>query len=238
MSFSLSPRHLTIRWITPKIWNIFPQRRADALQEFSLIERDSAYQLLRCLRMVDDPSLKAYIFQHVLEEVFHGDLFESAASQFSNRPVSVQGIERENVSGDVADFFSYVHVGEQAVNRDFMQYAKAELDPQLRAVFRRAGGDEGKHENDTGDILLEMVRSDHGRLSRLILRARGRRAWAVFKRLSNKLGAIFLNVWLAAIYFALGLWAVAAARRRLQWDSERQLRVIKSQVSDFEREFV
>jgi hypothetical protein len=239
---AINPRHIIIRWLTPVIWRLFPARKISTLQEFSTVERDSGGQLLCCIPLVSDPRLKAAIFQHVLEEVFHGEIFEELCQSFSERPLPTPVKPREDLvspnpgADEVLRFFSYVHVGEQAVNRDFLQYAHAALDKKSRAVFMRAGSDEGQHEGDTGDILLDLVKGDRRRYRRYIWMARAKRAWLLYKGTMSRVGEFMLGVMLTAVYLAGGLAATRSSRRRLKMPAAEQAELMRRQVADFERQ--
>ncbi len=237
---AVNPRHLFIRWLTPVIWRVFPQRKLSALQEFSLIERDSGGQLLSCIPLIADPKLKAHVFQHVLEEVFHGEIFEDLCHSLSSKPLVTPVKAREDLlshrqAGDeVIELFSYVHIGEQAVNRDFLQYARARLDKKSRAVFARAGGDEGKHECDTGDILLDLVSGDRSAYRKYLWRARAKRAWLLYTAAMSAIGEVVLSALLAATYVFAAAPATLAARRRLKMPASDQLNLLREQVQTFE----
>lgn len=234
---ALNPRHMIIRWVTPLVWRLFPGRKVSALQEFSLVERDSGGQLLCCIPLVMDPQLKAAIFQHVLEEVFHGEIFEDLCLSFSERPLPTPVKPREELiaSPDLVDFFSYVHVGEQAVNRDFLQYAHAALDKNSRAVFMRAGSDEGQHEGDTGDILLALLKGNRSLYHRQIWKARAKRAWLLYTQSMNQVGEMILTVLLTIVYALGGPLATYSARRRLKMSASDQTDLLRHQVAEFER---
>lgn len=236
---SLNPRHWVIRWLTPRIWRLFPQRKLAALQEFSLVESDSGGQLMACIPLVDDPKLKAYIFQHVLEEVFHGEIFADLCKKLSPRPLPLPLKPRRELALDkneLIPFFSYVHIGEQAVNRDFLQYARASLPPTMRAVFHSAGSDEGKHEADTGDILRSLCGSP--RVYRKALsRARWKRRWMLYTDGMSRVGGVTLALLLSLVYFVSGGLVAWSSRRRLRLGAKAQLELLRRQVADFERRY-
>jgi hypothetical protein len=239
----MNPRHAVIRWLTPLVWRFGPGRKIETLQRFSLVEKDSGCQMLRCQRLVADPKLKGYLFQHVLEEFFHAELFAELAKSLAERHLYEKLLPRSELVGDglvdqkkIRDFFAYVHVGEQAVNRDFLVYSSASLEPKIKSVFRVAGEDEGRHEKDTDDILLELCNNDAGIFFRALWKARLKRWWTLYSSATKGIGALPLGILLSLVYFFTGTLAAPALKRRLQLPRQEQLDAFQRQVADFERE--
>ena len=234
----MNPRHWVIRWVTPFIWRIFPGRKLKSLQQFSLVEKDSGCQLLYCLSLVRDEKLKAYLFQHVLEEFYHSELFEDLSRELSPGHLYQQLLPRlellqaDSGNAELLDFFAYVHEGERAVNRDFLVYSNAPLEPTLKQVFRRAGLDEGHHEKDTDEIVSrEFGGAAAHRWSRF--KAALKRHWELFKSGSKAFGTIPMTIVISLIYFLLGGFVARAAQRRLALSNAEQLRLFSAQAHDF-----
>lgn len=235
----MTPRHLVIRAITPMVWKFWPRRQQEALLEFSQIEKDSGLQLLHCMRLTDEPDLRGYLFQHVLEELFHGELFYELSRKQAERIPVERLIEREELvtpddgADAIVDFFAYVHVGERAVNRDFTQYALGDFEPGVRGVFRVAGMDEGRHEADTEDILTRLLNGD-------VAEAKSRDRWAMLKHgwksyadLMQRVGVVPLSVLLGGVYFVASWIAVPSLKRRLAMGRQDQLEIFQAQVEEF-----
>ena len=237
----MNPRHWIIRHLTPRIWRLWPGRRQAALMEFSAIERDSGQQLRQCMDLTPDPALRAYLFQHVLEETFHGELFEDLARSKADRHPIRHVLPREELIApdsppeEIRAFFSTVHVGEAAVNADFRVYAEAVDDPATRGIFRVAGEDEGRHEADTDHVLAQLCDSpDQAR--REARQAWRRRWWTLYVDAMHRIGLIPLTFLLGGTYLGLGWLAVPALRRRLTLSPDVQLRLLQEQLDDFSRE--
>lgn len=239
-----NPRHWIIRGLTPWIWKLFPGRQLTALQQFSIIEKDSGCQLLHGMPLIEDPKLRAHVFQHVLEEFHHGEMFEYLCQQLSEKHLYTKIKPRERMLSakagreELADFFSYVHVGEMAVNRDFVEYSKTSLPGNVRGVFRAAGLDEGRHEKDTGDIVLDICGGDPVMRDKKVSAAGWTRRWRLYKQAMHELGGLSLSIILSGVYFGLGWVAAPTLRRRLEASPEEQLEIFREQVRAFEREFV
>jgi hypothetical protein len=239
MAYLTNPRHIVIRWLTPLIWRLFPARQLSALQSFSLIEKDSACQLLYCLSVSKDETLKAYLFQHVLEEFYHAEIFEQLCREQSTSHFYQEFLPRQQLiepgadNGKILDFFAYVHEGERAVNRDFLAYSEAHFEPRIRQTFRRAGLDEAHHERDTDEIISKALggTSAH-RWSRL--KASAKRSWELFKSGSKAFGIVPMTIILSAVYIVIGGLVASAARKRLLLESTDQLKLFKDQARAFE----
>ncbi len=238
-----NPRHWIIRGITPWIWKLLPGRQLTALQQFSIIEKDSGIQLLHGMPLIDEPKLKAHVFQHVLEEFHHGEMFEDLCQRLSDKHLYTKIKPRERMLSsdasreELADFFSYVHVGEMAVNRDFVEYAKTSLPGHIRGVFRAAGLDEGRHEKDTGDIVLDICGGNSSMRDKKVCAAWWTRRWRLYKQAMHEVGGLSLTIILSLVYFVLGWIAAPTLRRRLNAKPEEQLEIFREQVMAFEKEF-
>ena len=240
-SLTLNPRHWFIRTLTAPIWRRFPARKLRALQEFALVEKDSGNQLLECIPLVSDPKLKAHLFQHVLEEIYHGEIFDGVCKELSSKPLPLPMKPLEDlISGTpnpetLVRTLAYVHVGERAVNRDFLQFANSISEPSLRRVFLRAGGDEGKHEGDTGDILFELSGSNKLNYFWNMLRAQCKRSWALYTSAMRRFGELWLAILLTFVYFLFGALAAGAIRNRFKPDQADQKEALRLQVAEFEK---
>lgn len=229
-------RGLLIRWVTPVVWRLSPERKARALQEFSLIEKDSGCQLLAAISHVDDPRVKAQLFQHVLEEFHHADLFDRAAKSCADGPLEVPVITRDELIDPKAgpdgllDFVSYVHAGESAVNADFAHYAAYAPDRLLRGVFTAVRADEAGHEAGTSELLLAVAGGDGHKARRAVLFSRLKRAWRSYALSMRSVGELPLSVLLTALYFVSGPFVRGALRRRLALGRPEQLRLLREQL--------
>ncbi len=237
----MNPRHWVIRHLTPRIWRWWPARRQAALMEFSAIERDSGLQLRQCMDLTGDPALRGYLFQHVLEETFHGELFEdlarTGADRHPIRPVLPREelIQPDSPPDEIRAFFSTVHVGEAAVNADFRVYAEAVDDPATRGIFRVAGEDEGRHEADTDRVLQQLCGTPEEARSEA-RQAWRRRWWTLYVDAMHRVGLLPLTALLGLVYLGLGWLAVPALRARLRLPADRSLALLQDQLEDFDRE--
>jgi hypothetical protein len=202
----MSFRGLLIRVFSGLAWRIRPKRLTQALSEFSHIEKDSGAQLRACIGLTDDNALRGYLFQHVLEEYFHAELFSTAAHKRATQqpmltiPNRVAMISADADDQEIAEFFAYVHVGEASVNRDFRSYAAASPSKDARRVFLRAGADEGRHEADTLDVLATLTNGDKRAVKKMASSAK----WALRRRqfsdAMHGIGKLPLHVMLGLVY--------------------------------------
>jgi hypothetical protein len=230
-----------VKYLSPLIWYLFPNRYLTALQEFSKIEKISGCQLLYCQKHVEDPHLKAALFQHALEEFFHSDIFAEQVSrlsgQYLNETIFAQAPPLIN-KGDLnalQNFFAYVHVGEGSINRDFRGYSQTVKDPVVSEVFYRAGKDEGDHEWSTERILLKLCVDDQKLFNKKVSKAKWDRFKKIFSLRMATLGRMPLYLVLSCIYVFLGPFVFLSFRKRLNATRAEQLINFQLQVQDFEQ---
>lgn len=224
------------RWIaqrlTPLVWRLFPARQAAAMREYSLIEKDSGCQILDALPLVKDDAVRAKLFQQVLEEFHHADLFESACREVSDAPVGTPVITRDPLlpedadAGALLDLVAYVHVGEAAVDQDFHAYADAPLAPPIARAFALARADERHHVGDSRRMLEPL--GDARAVSRALLRARLLRGWRAYVKAMRGAGEVPLALLLGALY-ALSGWLRGVSRTRLELPASEQLEILREQ---------
>lgn len=227
------------RWLashlTPLVWKLAPRRRAAAMREYALIEKDSGCQLLDALDLVEDPGIRAELFQQVLEEFHHADLFEGACRALADAPVGTPVITRDSLlapdagPADLLDLTAYVHVGEAAVDLDFAEYARAPLDREISRAFARARADEHQHVEDSRRLLARFDGGVPGRAARALLKARLLRGWRSYLRTMRAVGELPLAALLAALYAAAGPLMRGASRRRLELGRDEQLELFRAQ---------
>ncbi len=210
-----------------------------ALQEFSSIEKDSGCQLLWSLELTRDPKDRAFIFQHVLEEFFHAEIFEDIsqfyATGYLTKTVAAREIlvDRKSTQEQVWDFFSYAHVGEEGVNRDFSYYAKANLDKKIAAVFSRVSIDEGNHIHGTKDILASMTKDKKFLFEWLILKSTVKRKIKQMEASTRFIGDALLSLMLGIVYFVFGFFVHKTLKSRfLDMNKKEVIDLLKLQEAD------
>ena len=221
------------------MWKFFPKRKVKALQEFSTIEKDSGCQLLWSLELTRDPKDRAFIFQHVLEEFFHAEVFEDIsqfyATSYLPKIVSAREIlvDKKSTPEQVWDFFSYAHVGEEGVNRDFTYYAKANLDKKIAAVFLRVSIDEANHIHGTKEILESMTKDRRFFSDWLILKSTVKRKIKQIQSSTRFIGDGVLSLILLSIYFIFGYFVHKILRTRfLEMNQKEVINLLKLQEAD------
>lgn len=234
-------RHAVIKTVAPVVWKLSTRRKILALQQFSLIEKDSANQLFQCIKRIDDPQIKADLFQHVLEEFCHADLFDGLVKNYSESYLNEPVIPRENFlsknakKDEVIGFYSYAHVGESDVNEDFLIYGRAGFDNNIRKIFNRVGADENRHENDTGDILLKLCQGNKWLYRKYVLQSRTKRLWKQLESQLKNIGQLNLTLFLAVTYFLFGPFIYRSFKKRIVANPDEQLQILKTQLDDMNR---
>lgn len=210
-----------------------------ALQEFATIEKDSGCQLLWALELTRDPKERAFIFQHVLEEFFHAELFEDISQSYADgylpKTISKREIlvDKKSTPEQVWDFFSYAHVGEEGVNRDFMYYAKANLDKKIAAVFLRVSSDEENHIYGTKEILESMTKNRMFLCEWLILKSSVKRKIKQVESAMRFIGNGLLSLVLMATYFVFGFFVHKTLKKRfLEMNASDAVNLLKLQETE------
>jgi hypothetical protein len=239
-SCAMRTRHFLIRFLTPIVWRLSEKRKLAALQEFSDIELDSAWQSLYGMERVEDPRAKAELFLHSLEEFYHAEMFSKLLNSYSNAPLNRVAFSREAIlstgkrgtarNDEMLNFLMQVYVGESEINQDFLVYANSNIDHPIRELFNRIKKDEEGHEELSWNLLLSYANNNAGRLRRLHLKKRFQHAYKRYANFMQIVGNLFLGIKLTVIYFLLGGLFASFLRKRLALNRDEQLLILLQQL--------
>jgi len=219
-------RTAVIRLALPLAWRLSRRRAVESLQRFSATELDSAWQSLHAMEAAGDPSLKARLFEHALEELGHAELFSQAAKALSSKLPAIPVSERTPLfkprSGNgLVSFYALAHLGEDRVSREFEAYLAAAPYEEAREVFRAVLEDEKGHALSTARWLARAA-SSRQELRRELLKARLGRFRGSWLRFLRALGEIPSALILGLVYLLAGLLLGRACRGHLEGSRERE----------------
>lgn len=235
------PRHLVIRWLLPLTWRLDESQKVRVLQEFAQTELDSAWQSVYALGRVKQPGLRALLFMHAFEELFHSDLFAQAAKRKARaipvlpltRREPLLPLEMPTLTAST-EFFAFLAIGESEIQRDFGEYERALPDEDVRALFKKIRVDEEYHAEDSGRA-LEQLSAEAG-LSLPLIRVRhlGALAWKRYVSLMGKVGAVPMTALLFLVWALFAGLFRGQARERLRADPKRELALLEAQQRAFD----
>jgi rubrerythrin len=195
------------------------------LRRFSIIEADSAWQLIQALRHIDDARLKARLFHNAKEEMEHAEIFSRLANSLAKTPPKADAPVRRNLfkeSGTLAAFEAYHHVGEADVFNQFEAYARAAPEGPIRDAFLAIRADEAGHQEAARENLDEIAGSK-ANAEKLIKRVRYQRLRDAFERGGAVIGDFVSSLLLTVLYLFFGPFVFLSCRARLrsvEWSQE------------------
>jgi hypothetical protein len=209
----------------PIVWKISKKRASRALQTFSATEADSGWQFLYALDGLEDPKLRAEMFNNSLEEMYHSSEFDKMSHLCSDRMPTKPKPEREPLydsSKPLADFLAYVYVGEKDVYDQFDAYSAAVKKAALSQGLQHTVFDEAK-EDETNHLELakEALINEYGSMSlvkKKVTWIRLKRAYQSWLRFSKRLGEFSSGIILSVLYFISGLFLASPSRKKFQSD--------------------
>jgi hypothetical protein len=204
-------RRVLIRTLLPSSWSYSRNRIAASLKRFSYTESDSAWQFLRAAAVLTEPLLNA------LEEVNHAALFYEAASRYTERTLPLCASPRKaliNQESELGDFLAYTYIGEHEVHREFETYSAVARNTEAHVVFEQIKEEEAGHEGTAYKMLVTRTDSRH-ELWLTLLRARLRRMYMDWIRLSETIGEALSWLWLTLFYYAIAPMFATSCRKYL-----------------------
>lgn len=187
------------------------------MKEFSEVEADSAWQYFQALQYTDNTEIRRMLFNNVLEERNHADIFHGLHRSFKVTQ-SIQVPKRRlpliRSAKDLPDFLAFVHVGEASVHGKFVRYANKAKNTDISRAFQRISEDEEGHESET---LLHLTQLAGGpeQAKRKIVKAKIRHGFKAFSRHSEKVGNVILGLILSLIFFVFGLLARLGSAKKV-----------------------
>ena len=212
---SMPWRRLAIRMALPFSWRLFPGRRGAVLQRFSVTEADSAWHFLHALSHVDQPAIRARLFNNALEEVHHAALFAEAAQSHAQATIHLPVEERVAIYDrrkGLQHFYAFVYVGEKDVYDQFDAYAAAIAAESVKSIFSHLKEDEDGH-MQFAEQRLAALGAKQGAALRQVRSIRRRRLLESWVRGWRRVSDLATTLLLGALYFLFGVFARAACRR-------------------------
>jgi rubrerythrin len=191
---------------------------AALLYRFSLVEADSAWQMLQAMDEVDDPEYRAELFNNALEEIHHAYLFKNQANLYAKYPVSNDHYSRKKILGDNKDLLSFKvqhYLGEKDVYEQFLTYSKATPKEDVQELFMEIRGDEEEHQRKARIKLLEELGSEN-RLRQKISKVRLQGLYQSWIDFGKWMGDISSRIILSSLYLLGGVFLKAYCRSRMK----------------------
>lgn len=202
----------------PISWRLFKKRPASVMHEFAVTEEDSGWQFAEAMPLLDDPAHRALLFHNALEEHEHAHRFLSIAIKLPGgaepRPVVARSFLIDDTH-DLAEFLAYVYAGELDISKEFNSYAAAIGRDDVSHLFAEISEEEAGHHSTLKGALLAIAGSEET-ITGLVKKARRRRLWRAWLKVSKSIGDTFLGLWLVVIYLVFGPLLFWASRSRLR----------------------
>lgn len=200
------------------IWGLFPAVKNAQIASFANTEFTTSWHFRYCLEFLKSPAKKAQMFEQLLEEYHHADIFLQLARRRSDRPVFLEPVEIKPIYPEKADAWKvvvYSHVGEQAAVDRFSSLISATEDPELKKVIIEVLADERGHTEGVMEIAEELGRSPK-EIASVSRQVKIGRAWEAWLRHGNRLTGAVVTLVFSAVYFLFGVLLVFSARKRLR----------------------
>ena len=209
---------LKVSLVARYLWELFPSLKNAQIASFADTEFTTSWQFRFSLPHLSSPEKRARMFEQLLEEYHHADIFLKLARSRSARPVFLEPAEIKPIYSEPSDVWKlivYSHVGEQSAVDRFSALAAATADPELKRVIYEVLADEKGHTESVKDMAFELGRTP-AEIEALSRRVRVQRAWAAWLRIGTRFTEHIGNMVLSAVYFVFGPLLVFQARRRLR----------------------
>jgi rubrerythrin len=210
-------RRLAIRTALPLSWRLLPRRRGEILQRFSVTEADSAWHFLHAASQVDQPAIRARLFNNALEEVHHAALFAEAARQQAQAPIHLPTEERVAIydpQKGLQHFYAFVYVGEKDVYDQFDAYAAAIEVASVKRIFSDLKEDEDGH-MQFAEHRLAALGAKEAVIVCQVRAVRRRRVLESWARGWRRVSDLVTTLLLSALYLVFGMFTYASCRRVL-----------------------
>jgi len=227
------------RWIerikVQAIVSLFWRSRANMLQSvngFQATEADGVWHLLRGIEGASDPSVRATLFEHLIEEESHADEFVRVFQAEGDQVFVPTFFERTDLfeaSTPIWKLIAYVHVGEVDATERFGLLRDALPPGPLKTALSTIVHDEEGHIDLTHEMLIRLGATE-AEIRKIYRQVRLRRAWEHWLRAGKRVVNVVAVAMLSVVYFSLAPFFFLQARRKLTertvaYDNNRLKRV-------------
>ena len=208
-----------------------PIRKIQTLESFSQTEIDAGESILRSLKHVDDPQLRAHLERHAKDELRHGDLFRIRAQELLKLKPNIASIYKKpdklyklssrhtatefNSHGfftsdyfeklDEITYVAMLNIAEKKAEKTFVTHHYLNRDdPETHAIFKKILKDERYHVSYTNKFLQQWRKEGRVKeVNKAISFARRSHFINSLSRMGSKFGEHAGHAILYVIYFTI-----------------------------------
>jgi hypothetical protein len=214
----LYPMEMVYSRLIARLWRSYPRLQAKAVRRFQSVEADGVWHLFQVLQQTTDPRERAKVFQHVLEEDSHAELFRDVfCSENSECFQPLQSPRSELTPGGFEAWraFVHVHVGEVSATRRFTALSRALPEGPLSSALKRIVRDEEGHIGLTEE-LARHLQVEERKVASELLAVRWSRFIGSLRQLALQAMNQITGFLLIVGYWLLGGFAALTLRARMR----------------------
>lgn len=198
------------------LWKRFPNLMNRQIQSFATTEYTTSWHFLYALRHARDARHKAQLFDQLLEEYHHADLFLDIAQKRSTSPVYIDRGEIRSLypRQDLWKLIVYAQKGEDDAVVRFNELLRQVEDEPLRRALKEVLADEKGHAEHVMDISHEMGASPVD-IERQMRKVKLARLWQDWSMSGRRILGFPSKIMLYGVYFLIGALLVWPSRKRL-----------------------
>ncbi len=198
------------------LWKRFPGLMNRQIKAFATTEFTTSWHFLYALRHAPDAHHKGLLFDQLLEEYHHADIFLEVAQKRSDTPVYLDRgeIRRLYAEEDLWKLIVYAHKGEDDAVARFNELLRQVDDEPLRRVLKEVLADEKGHAEGVDNMSYDMG-ADPEAVRRELQKVTARRMWENWMTTGRRVLGVPTKIILYAVYFLAGVFLVLPSRRRL-----------------------
>lgn len=207
-----------VRFLVWFRWKLSERKMIESLCLFENTEDDSAWQLLRACEQLTDATLRAELFNQVMEETFHAEEFRRVHRLLTGKKMEKLSFEKKPLVEDenAHDIFIHCWVGEESAAQRFKNIALSLEPGPLKSMLERVVSDEIGHIHKAQE-LLQLLPLSSRQLQFKKKSVQIQRAIQHWLRMGRVLTDFVANLFLDSFYYAIaGLFAKPAEQKGLQ----------------------
>lgn len=201
-----------------KIWKKNPKALCSAIRGFQAVEADGVWHLHQLFLRTNQLEEKARIFQHLLEEDSHAEIFAKEVGLLTGTPSGVENFKRHDLTLDGENNWraiAYLNVGEVDATRKFEVLARQLPESSLKTALEKICRDEAGHAHLTVELARAFSIPDEALREQIQSIRQKRFRDSVSKQLMSVLNSISL-LGLALVYWLIGWTGFFSAKEKLK----------------------
>lgn len=205
---------LKVRILMSTLWRWSPKNYIKTISLFSETESDTVWQLVHGFYMLERDEHKIEFFKQILEEDNHAKQFQSLIKNHEYKfkvPPEEKKFLYKRKKDPIWKLLAYCYIGEKEAAEKFQHIYELTNNTDLKNTLRSIIHDETGHVGHANRILIDLGAKPI-EIQTEFLKIKIKRKYESIVRNAKMILEVFVDLFLAVIYFIFGIFATRKSK--------------------------